>query len=74
MLFRNLCFNVNSTYVYGHELSDPVLETRQQQEFYLIQIIQTGSGAQRAFYSKGTAALFPRVKASRAQYWSLTFI
>jgi len=39
-----------------------MLETQQEQEFYLIQITQTGSGAQRAFYSKGTAAFFPELK------------
>jgi hypothetical protein len=47
-------------------------DSRQGQEFFLLHIVKTGSGAHQASYPVDTGGSFPGVKAARAWSWPLT--
>jgi len=57
--------------MYGHELSVPVFETRQEQEFLSHSDHPDRLWGPKSFLFKGYCSSFPRPKMARAQCWPL---
>jgi hypothetical protein len=57
-----------SNWSMGSMAEGPELESQQEQDFPLLHVVQTGSGAYPAFYLRGNKSSFPGGKVAEA--WS----
>jgi hypothetical protein len=59
---------------YGLSIQRTVIPFMRGKKFYLLETVQTGSGAHTVSYSVGSAGCIPGCKAAKAESWPLTTI